>query len=279
MQLHPVLSEFQINIGKHSIRCYDSDPSREKSNTIVLMHGTGGSAALNFWALFPMLAMRHRVVAFDFVDIEDDANGGYVEQASAVMETISCNRPVHVVGYSFGAVIAAQVAAIRPSWVASLTLVAGWMKTDRHQLLRNDVWRDLHEARHPSLPAFSFLSQFSQQFINSKTPAEIDAMIGSIRNGPDRSAKMRFNRTVDITEQVEKISSPTLVVGCTFDQMVPVRHSRLLFGAIENSRFAQIDAGHGVVVERPSELFTMIDTFVKDPEAELPGTILLNNHA
>lgn len=46
-----------------AIHYHDSDPAKAGEPTIVLLHGTGGSAENNFWVLFPMLAMRHRVVA------------------------------------------------------------------------------------------------------------------------------------------------------------------------------------------------------------------------
>lgn len=270
-----------VSAGPAQTTYYDSDPSGAARETIVLLHGTGGSAENNFWALFPMLAMRHRVVAFDFLDPAEGEPAGehYVEQALAVIAAASAGRPVHIVGYSFGAVIAALVATRHATALKSLTLVAGWLKTDTHQHLRNDIWRSLHASGHEALAPFTVLTSFSQSFINSKNPAELAALINGVRKGPDRSKKMEFNRAVDITEEVTRIGMPTLVVGCTHDQMVPIRHSRLLFGAIANSRFVEIASGHGIVHERPSELFAVIDRFIRDPE-ELPaGTVLTNAHA
>ncbi|MCJ9712335.1 alpha/beta hydrolase, partial [Bordetella hinzii] len=59
-----------VSAGDVPVTYYDSAPGAADAQTIVLLHGTGGSAENNFWALFPMLAMRHRVVALDFVDPE-----------------------------------------------------------------------------------------------------------------------------------------------------------------------------------------------------------------
>jgi len=279
----PAVQEGVAKAGDTEVHYYDSsrdlgaglderDPSIGLPNPpVVLLHGTGGSAENSFWALYPMLAMRHRVVAFDFVDPSDVNQTGtleeYVAQAVAVIDTVRDGGPCHVVGYSFGAEIASALAAQRSDLVAALVLIAGWSTTDAHQLMRNSIWQQLYDEQSAALAEFMVFTGYSHRFILAKTPAELKELISSVRNGPDRSAKMRFNRTVAIADLLSQITAPTLVIGCTEDIMAPVRHSRVLFGGIDNARYAEVIAGHGVVHERPAELFTLIDTFLKDPEA------------
>jgi pimeloyl-ACP methyl ester carboxylesterase len=250
---------------------------------VVLLHGTGGSAEHSFWALYPMLAMRDRVVTFDFVDPSDPNRTGtleeYVAQAVAVIDAVRGDGPCHVVGYSFGAVIAIALAAKRPDLVAALVLIAGWATTDAHQLMRNSIWQQLYDEQSPALAEFMVLTGYSHRFILAKSPTELDELVSSVGDGPDRSAKMRFNRTVAIADLLGDIASPTLVIGCTEDLMAPVRHSRVLFGGIDNARYVEVIAGHAVVHERPAELFALIDTFLKDPEATPAGHQLGATHA
>jgi pimeloyl-ACP methyl ester carboxylesterase len=203
----------------------------------------------------------------------------YMAQAEAVIQAVSRGQRVHVVGYSFGAVIAALLASRHRELVNSLTLVAGWVKTDSHQLLRNDCWQKLYESEHAAMAEFTVFTAFSQSFINSRSPNELAALIAGAHSGPDRSKKMNFNRTVDIGDEVTQIEVPTLIIGCTHDQMVPIRHSKMLFGAIQNSRFLEIPAGHGVVHERPSQVFSAINDFVKDPGKLPQGTIISTERA
>lgn len=261
----------------------DSDPNRTKSETILLLHGTAGSAEASYWALAPMLMTRHRIIMFDFTDPARDedrvTHQFYVDQAAAVLAAISTDGPVHVVGYSFGAVIAAKLAAQMQEAFASLTLIAGWLKTDSHQLLRNDVWRALNLEQSSALPSFLCYTTYSANFLNSRNDEELSTLLRSADAGPDRSSKMNLNRSVDLTNDVNEVRAPTLVIGCKFDQTAPIHHGRQLFGAIKNSRFAEITAGHGVVIERPAELFAMIDSFVKDPNRLPAGSILQNIHA
>lgn len=264
-----------------NIHYYDSDPANKGRETVVLLHGTAGSAENNFWALYPMLAMRHRVVALDFVDPEQTVPEAeaYLAQVLSVVTAASAGEPVHLVGYSFGAVIAAQYAAQHGETLASLTLVCGWVKTDNQQKMRNAVWRSLHDSQHEAIAEFSVFANYSQPFLNAKNESELDALVQGVRKGADRSKKMAFNLNVDITHQLGHITVPSLVVGCSLDITTPMRHARMLFGGIANSRFAEIYCGHGVVHERPAELFTLIDGFVKNPNASPAGHVFQNTHA
>lgn len=282
MALQKNVRDGQAVVNGMAVRYYDSGPNPRSKETIVLLHGTGGSAESNFWALFPMLAMRHRVIALDFVDADDAAPcqaEHYVRQVLAVVKAIPEAGVVHLVGYSFGAVIAAEFAARHGVLLRSLTLVAGWVKTDTHQKLRNHVWRGLYTERSAALAEFSVFVNFSQSFLNSKNSAELEALKQAIASGPDRSKKMAFNREVDITHLLGEILVPCLVIGCTQDQTAPIRHSKLLFGGLKDSRFAAINSGHGVVHERPAELFSMIDRFVSDVHAMAAGYVIENGHA
>lgn len=262
---------------------YDSVAGRDRHGTIVLLHGTGGSAENNFRALFPMLAMSYRVVTLDFVDPERPSPtldlSYYVAQAVSVIEQARPESPVTLVGYSFGATVAVQLAADRPDLIERLVLVAGWIKTDQQQLLRNDVWTSLHRDRHPALAQFMVLTAYSAAFLIGRTPAEFSAIVEGTAAGPDRAVKMDLNRRIDVTEAIARITADTLVVGCTEDAMVPIHHAKALFGGIERARYAEVPSGHAVVHERPAQLAQLIQAFIEDPERVPAGGILTTGHA
>lgn len=274
------VARFELPFGDRILQCYDTDPSGSPSQTVLMLHGSGGTAAGSFWALLPMLGLRNRVVTFDFLDPrEEDGSDFYVDQATAVLNHLSQSGKAHLVGYSLGAVIAATTAAQSPELVQTLTLIAGWAKTDAQQLLRNDLWTELFTAGSPSLGKFAVFSTYSQAYLNARTPAELSALIAINQNGSGRAAKMNFNRSVDIVQRLEKIVAPALVVSCEADQTCPPRHSHMLFGGIENARLLEITAGHGVVHERSSELAANIGDFIRNPMAHPAGTIISTLHA
>jgi hypothetical protein len=60
--------------------------------------------------------------------------------------------------------------------------------------------------------------------------------------------------------------------------MVPLWHSKLLFGAIDDARYQEIDSGHGVVFERPGQLSQMVDQFNENPARFPAGSIVPADH-
>jgi pimeloyl-ACP methyl ester carboxylesterase len=153
------------------------------------------------------------------------------------------------------------------------------MKTDEHQKLRNSIWQQLHDSGSEALAEFMLLTAYSSRFVATRQPAELQKLLAGIKGGPSRARKMRLNRTIDISAKLSGIRARTLVIGCSDDQMAPIRHSHALFGAIDDSRFVEISSGHAVVHERPAELFTRIDNFVQGVDSEDAGIVLAPVHA
>lgn len=244
---------------------------------LVMVHGSTGSTDSHYGYLFPMLAFRQRVVS---IDLTQPAQGGpltleqLVHQVCAVLDQVSSDKPVSLMGYSLGAVVAAAVAAERPDGVCNLMLVAGWMKTDAHQQLRNGIWRELRGADSDAIRNYMVFCAFSSGFIAARTQQELDGMADKITLDDFVDQQMDLNSRIDIVDQVPKIRATTLVVGCTQDQMVPRTHSLQLFGAIDDARYTEIDSGHAVVFERPAELLRLVDSFLRDPSAHPAGSVI-----
>lgn len=248
-----------------------------KAPVLVMVHGSTGSTDSHYGYLFPMLSFRQRVVS---IDLRPPAQGGeltlahLVRQVGAVIDAVGCGQPVALMGYSLGAVVAAAVAAERPSDVRQLLLVAGWIKTDGHQQLRNGIWRQLRRAGSEAIRHYMLFCAFSAGFVGARTPQELTAIANKITLDGFVDQQMDLNSRIDISEVVSRIRATTLVVGCTQDQMVPRTHSQQLFGAIEDARYTEIDSGHAVVFERPAELLRLIDQFLRNPTAHPAGSLL-----
>lgn len=261
------------------ITYYDSEDTRNHpDDVLVLLHGTSGSTASHFNFLFPVLAARQRVIAIDWtqvdpsqpLELEDLTN-----QVTNAIERLLPDRKVVLLGYSLGAVVAASVAAEHPSIIDRLILVAGWMKTDLQQILRNDVWHSIRDSGdETALRAYSTFCAFGGPFLGSRSYADIQSGMDALVFDSFGDQQMELNRHIDIAANVEEIEAPTLVVSCTYDQMVPTRHQLALFGAIKDARFVEIPSGHAVVFERPSELSHHIQQFMDKPDQYDSGTII-----
>ncbi|MFD9667987.1 alpha/beta fold hydrolase [Rhodococcus sp. NPDC059968] len=281
MTIYPGAVCGQLNVRGASVEYYESNApavgaTGDGAAPVVMLHGTGGSAATTFRALFPMLATKYRVIApsFDSESADELTLEDLVDQAVAVIQDQAPGVPVTLLGHSLGAVVAAQLAATRPELVENLVLVSGWVRTDPHQLLRNDLWHQLHGIGGPSLGAFMTLCTYSGDFLAARTTQEIETLVVEAADGPDRRAAMRLNRTIDLTETLPSIEAETLVVGCELDFMAPVRQAKQLFGGIKNACYYEIRSGHSVTRERPAELFFVVHDFLRSKPKYLPGTVI-----
>ncbi|CCI83999.1 alpha/beta fold hydrolase [Corynebacterium otitidis] len=261
------------------ITFYDSgDEHGRPGDTVVLVHGTGGTARSHFGFLYPVLATKQRTIAVDWAQTSEGAGDLTVEalagQVAGVIERAAPGGKVVLLGYSLGAVVAAQLAAARPDLVGRLVLVAGWQKTDIQQILRNDTWWALRKADTTGLQRFTGFCVYSGAFLTGQPKEQLEEALGRISFGSFGDQQMDLNRRVDITELTPTIEQPTLIVSGTADIMVPAHHQRALFGSIPNSRLADVDSGHGIVHERPAELSHHVQRFIDDPERHPAGTII-----
>ena len=125
--------------------------------TIILIHGTGGNTDKHFSYIFPMLGIHQRVLSIDLhtPNKADLKVTDFSQQVEALIQhAVAKDEIITVVGYSLGAVIAAQVAASLKQRVARLILLAGWAKTSSVQQLRTVIWQQLFTEQSAALPHF-----------------------------------------------------------------------------------------------------------------------------
>ncbi|GLI02564.1 alpha/beta fold hydrolase [Phytohabitans aurantiacus] len=238
---------------------------------IALVAGTGLPAQGNF---------GHLVDAFagSTVVLPDYAGSGQTtapddgpltldllaEQIAAAARD-AVDGPVDLVGYSLGAMVAATVAAHHPDLVRRLVLVAGWTGPDdaRHKLAV-DLWLRLERTDHDLFNRFLQLNCLSAPFLSGLGD---EGMAGLIAGAPPITPGMRrhmeLDLVADVRELLSKISAPTLVVGLTRDQVIPVERARQVHEAIPGSAYAEIDTGHLVMFEQPGLFVETVRGFLR----------------
>lgn len=279
MSIYPGAVVGTVEVDGEEVGYVDSVGSRDLAPPIVLVHGSGGTARTHFGTIFPMFASRRRVIAVEYGSTDPDPASGLTvatlaEKVAGVLEAVAPQTRVDLLGYSLGGAVAIRYAATRPSSVHTLTVAAGWLRTDAHQRLRNRLWHRLHAAGDESLALFSVLSAYGAPYLAKRTPTEMDALVERSKPGPDRLRQMQLNATLDVTDDALAVQAPTLIIGGDHDQMAPLRHSRELLGAIRDARLVQVRSGHAMFTERPAEIFQVVDEFVRRPAAHPAGATL-----
>jgi 3-oxoadipate enol-lactonase len=239
---------------------------------LVLVHGTGGSAEANWGHLVDRFARHWTVIRPNYSGSGNttDAGGSLsVEQlAGQVLAAAKAagKVPFDLVGFSLGAAVAVAVAARAPDLVRSLVLIAGFAdSTDSYLKLEFSLWRELIVHNRPALARLFLLTGLSHSFLARLSEAEIEASASSIVAGTNwdgLARQIELDLTLDVREQVRSITRPTLVVGCTNDCIVPVKHSQLLVATIPGAEYTELATGHLAALEQPEAFATLLETFL-----------------
>lgn len=168
--------------------------------------------------------------------------------AEFVREVIK-EKPVDVIGHSFGGRTAAWLAVDHPDVVAQLVLEcpSGFRPPSSPKPSDDPAVVRRHMFAHPEkLPA------------NQKPPEQAAA---------NQKAAARYNRSVDYEEalvaRLADIQSLTLILAGTEDGRVPPEASYLLRNRIPDSQLIFVyDAAHNVEVDQPERFMSVVRSFL-----------------
>jgi pimeloyl-ACP methyl ester carboxylesterase len=240
---------------------------------VVLVHGT--RATREQWLpLTTALADRYTVVAPDYSGSGHTVDpGGPLTLADMAEEILAAAdhaqlAEFHLVGHSLGAVIASQLAAAHPNRVLSLVLHAGWVRADTRMAAMFQHWVELLrvDAAHGTTLfaqtlAIDALGPRYWAGTTLATNAQFVAEFASvIAAGTDRQTTL--DMTVDLTNQLARITAPTLVLASAHDLIIPADQQQALLAGIADSRYPEIDAGHGAPAEDPDGFAARIAGFL-----------------
>lgn len=237
--------------------------------TIILIHGTGGNTDKHFSYIFPMLGIHQRVLSIDLhtPNKADLKVTDFSQQVEALIQhAVAKDEIITVVGYSLGAVIAAQVAASLKQRVARLILLAGWAKTSSVQQLRTVIWQQLFTEQSAALPHFVNYCLYSDDYLSARSEQQVLDLARFVKPSQDAAKQRELNYRIDITSILPEIRAETLIMACREDRMVPVAQAKLLFASISNSRYIEISSGHALYVEAPAEVVQLVNQFSQHPE-------------
>lgn len=194
----------------------------------------------------------------------------YADDAAALMDAIGWPS-AHVIGYSFGGMVAQHVAIRHPRYVDRLVLGAtspggaGGSSYPLHELyaltleerIRKQLLLDarLNEARldapTPGLKAQMELMRAGE----ARRAADPEGASGLTRQLQARSGHDAWEGLAGLTHQ-------TFVAAGAFDLLAPAENSRRLAARIPNATLRFYRGGHGFLVERP-EFFDDIIAFLR----------------
>ena len=243
---------------------------RGSGPVLLCLHGIGSSGR----AFAPQLAGlgdRYRVVAWDApgYDRSPDPEGapglaGYARAVADLVETLGA--PVHLLGVSWGGVIASRVALDHPRLLRSLILVDSSRGSGRDPRAAAAMRARAVELAERGPDAFA-IARAPRLLSPAADPALVErvrrTMAEAIRlPGYDYAAQSMAD--TDLGPRLAEIAAPTLVLCGEQDVVTGPLESRALADGIPGAAHVPIRyAGHLAHQERPEAVNAWVDGFLQ----------------
>ena len=246
--------------------------TRSGSGTpLVMLHGAPSDGRIWQWML-PDLSRDHSVVAWDApgfgqsTDIDDDWRAPqFADALAAFIAALGFERP-HLVGHSFGTMVALSMFQRHPGVPESLVLVggyAGWAGS----LPPDEVARRLAMFVGMAELGDAFDPKAYPGLFSDLIPADRDAAMAAMMRENIRPATIRaagyVGAETDLRPVLPTINVPTLILHGEADARSPLTNAEALHAAISTSQLVVLPKlGHACVVEDPESCAAEIRRFV-----------------
>jgi pimeloyl-ACP methyl ester carboxylesterase len=238
---------------------------------LVMLHGAPSDSRTWQWML-PDLARDHTVVAWDAPgfgessDIEDSWRAPeFADALAAFVAALGIQRP-HLVGHSFGTMVALSMFRRHPAVPASLVLIggyAGWAGSlPPHEVARRlEMFLSMAELGDAFDPR-SYPGLFSDLIPADRAATLATMMRENIRPATIRAAG-HIGAETDLRPVLPTVDVPTLVLHGEADARSPLANAEALHAAISTSQLVVLPKlGHACVVENAEVCSAEIRQFV-----------------
>jgi pimeloyl-ACP methyl ester carboxylesterase len=239
---------------------------------LVMLHGAPSDSRVWQWML-PDLSRDHTVVAWDAPgfgessDIDDSWRARqFADALAGFVSALGLERP-HVVGHSFGTMLALSLWRRHAEVPASLVLVggyAGWAGS----LAPDEVARRLEMFVGMAELGDDFEPRSYPGLFSELIPADRNAALATMMRENIRPATIRaaghLGAETDLRPVLPTIDVPTLVLHGEADARSPLANAEALHSAIATSELVVLpELGHACPVEDPGACAAAIRRFVR----------------
>jgi len=257
--------EHEIEVPGHGrtvVHEWEGPPS---APVVVLLHGLGATARLNWGRCARPLSQRFRVLALDHrghgrglrthrFSLEECA-----DDAAHAARSLGVSRFVPV-GYSMGGPIASLTWRRHPDAVAGLVLCA----TARHFVPRHvarvaRATLPLAALASRAVPRIVHRSMVQRLLVQVEHPAMRDRIVDELL-GHEPSTVIQAAEAVTrfaSHDWIGEVDVPTAVVVTTADELVPASRQRKLAASIPGALVLEVDGDHDACVRLPGFAATL----------------------
>jgi pimeloyl-ACP methyl ester carboxylesterase len=259
-----------------------TDPWRP-AETIWIQHGWGRSSQFwNHWV--PPLAGQYRVVRRDMRGHgqSSDPGPGYrwsiegvLDDMVGFLDALGLER-VHYIGESAGGVFGMAFAARYPDRLKSLTICSSPVilpKMDVDRLV-SSLGCSSQRAALTDMPMSDFVKNaVARKSLTALGPAHLDWMIAEWRKNRTHVLcdLIDLFDTIDLTDHLERIAAPTLVLAPTQSPVVTLEAQRQMASRIPISKLVEIHGfGHEIYVDQADACIGAFKRFLAQIDRTYP---------
>jgi len=252
-------------IDGNKIRYFEKGTTK---HTLLLLHVLGASAERLEYVI-PLFAKKFKVIVPDLIGfgysdkpMVDYTTDYFAEFVSKFVNKVGI-KELNVIGSSLGGQIAAESIINHDVNVKKLVLVSpsGVMK---HSTPALDVY--ISAALYPNTD--SALNAF--QAMSGRKKIDEKIVSGFVERMQLPNAKMAFMSTLlglsnsqIITEKLQLITIPTLIVWGENDPIIPIEYAQSFVSGINDCRFYKMTGcGHVPYAEKPNVFFQIVSDFL-----------------
>lgn len=237
---------------------------------LVLIHGWGVSSTIwQHWT--PTLKPYCNITLIDLpgFGLSEAAEGYSLDELLAAIVSVAPKKAVYV-GYSLGGMLAAKVANQYAKRVSALITLAS-----NKQFVASDDWphameKDIYDAFYLSVKNNSSraLKRFSALQVGGvpNEKALLKLIRGNSESHDDKALLDTLNllSDIDISQELECLSVPSLFVFSEKDQLVPVAAAKAIQAKYPENVVILDNSPHCCFVSHPKESWSAINAFLED---------------
>ncbi|MGW0551020.1 SDR family NAD(P)-dependent oxidoreductase [Streptomyces altiplanensis] len=238
------------------------------SGPVLLMMTPFNVGAGVFARQYAQLAGRYRMITVHHPGVGattvrgDLTLDGIGALCRTVLDRLGVTGRVHVLGSSFGGLVAQSFALRHPESTASLTLVGSSYKVGN---------RNGEVNRLSVVAAEDFDRMEEHRTIAPGSRAGLERLLLRCESMDPQTGLSYldvFAAQPTLFARLPEITVPTLVLWGRHDTVIPLKAAHLLHGAIPDSRFAELTgAGHFPCLTHPEDVHRLLLPFLADNEA------------
>lgn len=262
------MEEKFVTIDGNKIRYLESGNSKK---SIVLLHGLGASAE-RWEFVIPEFSKYYKVIVPDLIGfgqsdkpLVDYTTEFFSNFVSNFFQKLGITK-TNIIGSSLGGQITANFVSQHHEFIDKMILVSpsGIMK---HSTPALDAY--IMAALYPDI---EIAKNAFQMMAGPHRPINIKIIENFVERMKLPNAKMAFMSTLlglknaeIITQSLQKISVPTLIIWGEDDPVIPIKYSEEFVSGIQDCRFYMMDnCGHTPYVDDPKKFSELVHDFIEN---------------